>query len=210
MNARPYSRHETRETQLIDRRNGRGYVGWRQRWRTAPGLVAVGALVVLPGLALASSANDKIPNGYYATVVGERHVPTGEDVEFTLQRHSALNGLSLTCYPNPAVASETADSGYAQVLSYAKKVTLKNGNFSYHGSAKVTAAYAGAPKVATATLIIKGKYEPHGKVYHYTGTIENKVTATLTFEGTATSTACASKPKTNKFYLYRTVSSGGE
>jgi hypothetical protein len=180
-----------------------------RRW--AIGGLAAAAALTLPALALAKSLNDQIPNGYYATVI-EQHVPSGEDVEFTLRNHSYLSTLTLGCAPNATNASLISDSGYANILNWAgeKKVALRNGNFSYSGPAKVTAAYDGAPKVATATLTISGHYVPHGKVYHYLGSLDNQVTATLVFEGTASSAACANLPKGHKFLLYSTVSSGGD
>jgi hypothetical protein len=177
-----------------------------RRWAIG-GLAAAAALTV-PALALAKSLNDQIPNGYYSTVV-EKHVPSGEDVEFTLHNHAYLSTLTLACAPNATNAGLISDSGYANILNWAdeKKVALRNGNFSYNGPAKVTAAYDGAPKVATATLTISGHYVPHGKVYHYLGSLDNKVTATLIFEGTASSPACANLPAGHKFLLYSTVSS---
>jgi hypothetical protein len=181
----------------------------RRRSRAAIGLVAAGVLA-LPAIGLAASVNSKIPNGYYATVE-HAHVPGGEDVEFTLHRHSYLTSLTLTCNPDSTYANLIANSGYAQILSWAtpKRLTLSHGSFSYSGPAKVTAAYAGAPKVGTATLTIKGHYVRNGHAYHYTGTIDNKVTATLIFQGTATSTACTGLPANHGFRLYHTVSTAG-
>lgn len=181
-----------------------------QRWfRVAAGLTAAGVLA-LPAIGLAASVNSKVPNGYYATIE-HAHVPGGEDVEFTLHSHSYLTTLTLTCNPDSTDATLIANSGYAQILNWAtpKRRPLHNGSFSYSGPAKVTAAYAGAPKVGTATLAIKGHYVRNGHVYHYTGTIGNKVTATLIFQGTATSTACTGLPANHGFRLYHTVSTGG-
>ena len=166
-------------------------------------------MLAIPVVGLAASVNSKIPNGYYATVE-HAHVPGGEDVEFTLHSHSYLTGLTLACNPNSTYAPLIANSGYAQILNWAtpKRVPLKNGRFSYSGPAKVTAGYEGAPKVGTATLTIKGHDVRNGHVYHYTGTIGNKVTATLIFQGTATSTACTGLPANHVFRLYQTVSTG--
>ena len=178
---------------------------WR-RWTL--GAVAAIGLLALPTLALATSVNAQIPDGYYSTVV-EKGVPTGEDVEFNLHKHTYLSMLTLTCTPNATNATLISTSGYANILNWAnkKKVPLNNGRFSYNGPAKVTAAYAGAKKVATARLTISGRYVPHGKVYHYLGSLQNKVTATLIFEGTASSPACKALPKGHKFLLYSTTSS---
>jgi hypothetical protein len=172
--------------------------------------LAVAAALALPAAALAASVNGTIADGFYATVEAP-HVPTGEDVEFTLHKHSYISGLVLVCSPNAKDASLIADSGEANIGNTAddKKVALRKGDFSYDGPAKLGPADAGAKKVGTTTLDIKGKYVPHGKVYHYTGSIQNKVTATLIFEGTATSPGCIDLPKGHKFYLYTAVSAGG-
>jgi hypothetical protein len=165
----------------------------------------VGA-IALPTVAPAAPIAT-VANGYYATVE-IAHVPSGEDVEFTLVDHAHLVGLSLTCLPNAADAKLIATSGYNHILNVAKGkwVVLRNGHFTYSGTAKVTAGYAGAPKVAIATLSIKGYVVRNGPVYHYTGTIGNKVTATLIFEGTATSSACSGLPANHLFRLYSAVS----
>jgi hypothetical protein len=173
--------------------------------------IVTSAVAVLGTLGRSASApaapTTPVANGYYATVE-VAHVPGGEDVEFTLADHADLVGLSLTCLPDAADAKLIATSGCDHILNVAsvKWVALRSGHFDYSGTAKVTAGYAGAPKVATATLSIKGYVVRNGPVYHYTGTIGNKVTATLVFEGTATSSACTGLPANHLFRLYSAVS----
>lgn len=177
--------------------------GTARRWlRGVISLAAVGTLV-FPATALASSVNAKIANGYYSTVQ-VAHVPGGEDVEFTLVDHSYLRGLRLTCSPDAAVAKLVASSGYAYVfiLLNVKQITLINGNFHYSGVATVSSTPKLSGRVATAKFTVKGSYVPNGPVYHYTGSLDNKVTATLIFMGTATSTACAGLPANHVFRLY--------
>lgn len=181
----------------------------RRRRRTAITLAAAGALA-FPALVLAASVNDKIHNGFYSTV-GEKGVPGGEDVEFTLSNHSKVNDLFLGCAPDAADAALIADSGYAGIGVWAPApIALSNGSFSYSGPAKVTAAYRGAPQVDTTTLTIQGHYVPKGHVYHYAGGIAGeKVTARLIFKGTATAPACTGLPADQAFRLYRTTHTGG-
>lgn len=180
-------------------------VGTREKFVLVSAIALV-ASIALPAVAPAAP-DSPVANGYYATVeMG--HVPSGEDVEFTLVDHAHLVGLSLTCLPNAADSKLISTSGYNHILSLAsvKWVSLIAGHFTYSGLAKVTAGYAGAPKVASATLSVKGYVVRNGPVYHYTGTIGNKVTATLMFEGTATSSACAGLPTNHLFRLYSTAS----
>jgi hypothetical protein len=178
-----------------------------RRWpRAATGLVAAAALA-LPAVGLATSVNRRIPDGHYATVM-HAHVPGGEDVEFTLRGHAYLIGLNLACNPDPTDADLIANSGSTQIRIWAhpKQITMKNGSFSYSGAAKVTAAYRGAPQVATATLRIEGHYIRNGHVYRYTSPTDNPVIATLTFKGSATSTGCSGQPANHTFRLYYTQS----
>ena len=174
-------------------------------------LVVVSAIVVvgtfsLPAVAPAAPSTT-IANGYYATVE-IAHVPSGEEVAFTVVNHAHLAGLSLTCLPNAADAKLIASSGVKYVSSWAsvKWIPLTAGHFTYSGLAKVTAGYGGAPKVGSAKLSVKGYVVRNGPVYHYTGTIGNKVTATLIFEGTASSSACVGLPANHLFRLYSTTS----
>ena len=180
-----------------------------RRRRLTLGALAAAVVLALPAIALATSVNAQIPDGYYATVV-EKGVPSGEDVEFTLHNHAYLSTVTLGCTPNAANATLIANSGEANIANWAeRKVKLNGGRFSYSGPARVTADAAGEPKVATTRLTLEGSYVPHGKVYHYLGSLQNKVTATLIFQGTAYSPACTDLPKGHRFLLYSTASATG-
>lgn len=171
--------------------------------------LAVVGTVSFPATALASSVNAKIPNGYYATLEVP-HVPGGEDVEFTLVNHSYIRSLSFTCLPDAAVSKLVQNSGYASVFNLinVKQLTLANGTFAYSGVDIVSSTPRLPGKVTTAKLTLKGSYVHNGPVYHYTGSIGNKVTATLILVGTATSTECTGLPANHVFRLYTTVSVG--
>lgn len=180
-----------------------------RRWlRAVVSLAAVGT-VVFPATALATSVNVKIANGYYSTVEVV-HVPSGEDLSFTLVDHSDLRSLALTCTPNSAVSKLVQGSGYGVVfiLPTVKQIALSNGNFNFSGVAAVSGTPTLAGKVTTTKFTVRGAYVPNGPSYHYTGSLNNKVTATLIFEGTASTTACTGLPANHIFRLYRTQSVG--
>jgi hypothetical protein len=168
----------------------------------------VGTLA-FPATAHASSVNAKIANGYYSTV-DVAHVPGGEALSFTLVGHTDLRALALTCTPDAAVSKLVRDSGYGVVfiLPTVKQLILSNGNFNFSGVAAVSEMPKLTGKVTTAQFTVKGSYVPNGPSYHYTGSLQNKVTATLVFEGTATSSACTGLPANHIFRLYTTRSVG--
>lgn len=178
-----------------------------RRWARAVTSLVAAATVAFPATAFATSLNAKIPNGYYATLE-VAHVPGGEDLSFTLVAHQDLRALTLTCAPNATIAKLVQGSGYADVfvLTTVKQITLINGAFHFAGVAAVSSTPKLAGKVASTTFTVKGSYVHNGPTYHYTGSIGNKVTATLVFQGTATSSACVGLPANHVFRLYVTRS----
>jgi len=165
-------------------------VRWLRR-----GVLVMSLVVVLPALAQASSP--PIKNGYYAGLVGVRTV----DVEFHVRGHVSIPNLSLTCAP--ADPSLTTDTSYANIAIVAPALRIQGGRISYHGPAKVTLAYAGAPKIADSTLNISGSHV-NGPVHHYTYQGQHLVETTA-WKGTASSPACATPPHGDAFTLFGPV-----
>ncbi len=85
----------------------------------------------------------------------------------------------------------------------APKLQIRNGRISYHGPAKVTLDYFGAPKIAETTLNLSGDHV-NGPVHHYT--FEGKrLQMTTAWKGTATSPACSKLPRGGGFTLFGPV-----
>jgi hypothetical protein len=153
--------------------------------------------VALPGLAVArSGASHAVRDGFYSTLVGVR----SSTVEFHVRSGGAkVPDLALVC--TPPVASQAMST--TDIAVHAPVLRLKNGRLSYHGPAKITEAYAGAPKIATTTLTISG-YHVSRPVHYYT--FEGKhLHQTTAFKGTASSPACTQLPRSGKFTLFGPV-----
>jgi hypothetical protein len=160
-------------------------------------IAAVCALGVtlLPSLAAAGPAVHAVKTGYYSTLVGVKST----SVEFHVRKHSQIPDLALICVPSdPSQATSTVD-----IAVHPRTLRLTNGRLSYHGPATITAAYAGAPKLATTTVTIKG-YHVNGPVHYYT--FENRrLHETTAFKGTTSSPGCASLPRKGAFTLFGPV-----
>jgi len=187
-----------------ERRGG----GVRRRWRRVASVTTV-AVLGWPVGAQASTSTTLIPDAHYATVVSPR-VPSGEAVSFTLVHHEVLTHLVLSCFPDAAVAARAHSNGYANVFvsPRAATIALVNGAFRFSGVADVSSSPRRADQVATASLTITGRYVAHGPSYQYFSAMDNQVTATLVFQGTATTSACTGLPANHVFHLYATRSVG--
>lgn len=151
------------------------------RWPRTVVIVAVSAMLTLPGVAIARSHSGP-RNGYYASLVG---VPSA-DVEFHVRGGGKIPDLSLGCAP--ATPSMSVTTVNIAVHAPALKLTSA-GRFSYNGPAEVTEDFGGAPKIGMTTLTISG-HHVNGPVRHYT--FEGRhLQETTAFKGTASSPACA-------------------
>ena len=165
-------------------------------------VMALAALTTaLPSSAGASStANPKVRNGYYASLVGH----PSADVEFHVRASgSSIPHLSLGCTPDAANAQLIANSGYASIAVLAPTLRIRHGRVSDQGTAMVTADYAGAPTVAETTLTISLTHVS-GPVVHYRfeGIAHSETTA---WKGNASSPACASVADHGKVTLFGPV-----
>jgi hypothetical protein len=152
----------------------------------------IGLAITLP--ALADARAQPIKNGFYSSLTGVR----SSDVEFHVRSGAAIPHLSLGCLPaDPSLTQNTSSAGIAVI---APKLRIQNGRISYHGPAKVTLDFAGAPKIAETTLNING-HHVNGPVRHYT--FEGKrLHQTTAWKGTATSPACTKLPRGGGFTLF--------
>jgi hypothetical protein len=155
----------------------------------------VGLAVTLP--ALADARAQPIKNGFYSSLTGVR----SSDVEFHVRSGETIPHLSLGCLAaDPSLTQNTSSAGIAVI---APKLRIRNGRFSYHGPAKVTLDFAGAPKIAETTLNISGQHV-NGPVHHYT--FEGKhLHETTAWKGAATSPACTKLPRGGGFTLFGPV-----
>jgi hypothetical protein len=161
--------------------------------------IAVTALICLAIAlpALADAGAQPIKTGFYSSLTG---VPSS-DVEFHVRAGEAVPHLSLGCMP--ADPSLTLETSYANIAVIAPKLRIRDGRISYHGPAKVTLDYAGAPKIAVTTLNLTG-HHVNGPVHHYT--FEGKhLQQTTAWKGTATSPACTNLPRGGGFTLFGPV-----
>jgi hypothetical protein len=103
----------------------------------------------------------------------------------------------------PADPSLTQNASYANIAILAPALRIQGGRISYHGPAKVTLDYFGAPKIAVTTLSISGRHV-NGPVHHYS--FEGKrLKETTAWKGTATSPACTKLPRSGAFTLFGPV-----
>jgi hypothetical protein len=164
-----------------------------------PAALAVLALLLgaaaLPGLAAADSSPHPVKTGFYSSLVGVR----SSDVEFHVRSHSRIPDLALVCAPvDPSQSTTTVD-----IAIHPPALHLSGGRISYDGPATITGAYAGAPKITTTTLTIRG-HHVNGPVHHYT--FEGRhLTQTTAFEGNAASPACTALPRGGAFTLFGPV-----
>ena len=163
---------------------------------TRVGVIALISLAIaLPALADASAR--PIKTGFYSSLTG---VPSS-DVEFHVRSGETIPHLSLGCAP--ADPSLTQNTSYAGIAVIAPKLRIRNGRISYHGPAKVTLDYLGAPEIAETTLNLIG-HHVNGPVHHYT--FEGKrLQQTTAWKGTATSPACTKLPRAGGFTLFGPV-----
>jgi hypothetical protein len=152
-------------------------------------------VTVLPSLAAAGPAAHAVKTGYYSTLVGVKSTT----VEFHVRKHNRIPDLALICVPSdPSQSTSTVD-----IAVHPPALRLTNGQLSYHGVATITEAYAGAPKITTTTVTIKGTHV-NGPVHYYT--FENRrLHETTAFKGTASSPACSSLPRRGAFTLFGPV-----
>jgi hypothetical protein len=155
----------------------------------------IGLAVALPALADASAPT--IKTGFYSSLTG---VPSS-DVEFHVRASESVPHLSLGCMPaDPSLTQETS---YANIAVIAPKLRIRNGRISYHGPAKVTLDYLGAPKIAETTLNLSANHVD-GPVRRYT--FEGKhLQQTTAWKGSATSPACTKLPRGGGFTLFGPV-----
>jgi hypothetical protein len=157
--------------------------------------VLIGVAVTVP--ALAGARAQPIKNGFYSSLTGVR----SSDVEFHVRSGKTIPNLSLGC--SPADPSLTQNTSSANIAVYAPKLRIRNGRISYHGPAKVTLDYAGAPKIAETTLNLSGAHV-NGPVHHYS--FEGKrLQETTAWKGSATSPACTKLPRNGGFTLFGPV-----
>lgn len=155
----------------------------------------IGVAVTLP--VLADARAQPVKNGFYSSLTG---VPSS-DVEFHVRSGETIPRLSLGCLP--ADPSLTQNTSYAGIAVIAPKLRVQNGRISYHGPAKVTLDYLGAPKIAETTLNLSGDHV-NGPVHHYS--FEGKrLQETTAWKGTATSPACTKLPRNGGFTLFGPV-----
>ncbi len=154
-----------------------------------------GLVVALPAFADASAP--PIKTGFYSSLLGV----SSSDVEFHVRPGETIPHLSLGCMP--ADPSLTRSTSYANIAVVAPKLQIRNGRISYHGPAKVTLDYLGAPKIAETTLNLTG-HHVNGPVRHYTFQGEH-LQQTTAWKGTATSPACAQLPRGGGFTLFGPV-----
>jgi hypothetical protein len=147
--------------------------------------------------ALADARAQPVKTGFYSSLTG---VPSS-DVEFHVRSGDTIPHLSLGCLPaDPSLTQNTSSAGIAVI---APKLRIRNGRISYHGPAKVTLDYAGAPKIAETTLNLSGLHV-NGPVHHYT--FEGKrLHETTAWKGSATSPACTKLPRGGGFTLFGPV-----
>jgi hypothetical protein len=184
-------------------RRGISDAGVRWRWGAVTALVTLAA--VAPAVrAHASSLQDRIANGRYATVFTPG-VPSGEQLSLSIVNNSIAT-MELTCFPSDAVAPLLHGSHYANVfiIPPVARIHIVQGHFRYSGSAAVSSTPRLADKVTTAKFTLKGSYLPAGPSYHYFSALDNEVISTLVFQGTATTTACVGLPANRTFRLYAT------
>jgi hypothetical protein len=160
------------------------------------------AVTALMGLAvtapaLANARTQPVKNGFYSSLTG---VPSS-DVEFHVRASENIPNLSLGCLP--ADPSLTQSTSYAGIAVLAPKLQIRNGRISYHGPAKVTLDYRGAPKIAETTLNLSASHVT-GPVHHYTFE-GNRLQLTTAWKGTATSPACTKLPRNGGFTLFGPV-----
>lgn len=155
----------------------------------------IGLTVALP--ALADARVQPIKTGFYSSLTG---VPSS-DVEFHVRSGATIPNLSLGCLP--ADPSLTQNASYANIAVIAPKLRIRSGRISYHGPAKVTLDYLGAPKIAETTLTLSGHHVT-GPVHRYTFEGQ-RLQATTAWKGTATSPACTKLPRRGGFTLFGPV-----
>ena len=155
----------------------------------------MGLAVAVPALADASA--QPVKTGFYSSLTG---VPSS-DVEFHVRSGETIPRLGLGCLP--ADQSLTQNTSYASIAVIAPKLRIRNGRISYHGPAKVTLDYLGAPKIAETTLNLSG-HHVNGPVRHYTFEGEH-LQETTAWKGTATSPACTKLPRGGGFTLFGPV-----
>ena len=158
-------------------------------------IVSVGLVLALP--AMTDARTQPIKNGFYSGLAGVR----SSDVEFHVRGHNAIPHLSLGCAP--ADQNLTRSTSYANIAVLAPPLRIRNGRISYHGPAKVTLDYLGAPKIAQTTLTLSG-YHVDGPVHHYTYQGEH-LQQTTAWKGTANSPACTGLPRHGGFTLFGPV-----
>jgi hypothetical protein len=155
----------------------------------------VGLAVTLP--AVANARTQPVKNGFYSSLAGVR----SSDVEFHVRSAVNVPNLSLGCMP--ADQNLTRSTSSANIAVVAPKLRIRNGRISYHGPAKVTLDYAGAPKIAETTLNLTAAHV-NGPVHHYS--FEGKrLQETTAWKGSATSPACTKLPRNGGFTLFGPV-----
>lgn len=155
-------------------------------------LAALAVAAALPTTAGALSSAKAVKTGFYSTLVGVKSTT----VEFHVRKHNRIPDLALLCVPSDPSQSTTS----VDIAVHPPALRLSNGHFSYHGPATITEAYAGAPKITTTTVTIKGSHV-NGPVHFYT--FENRrLHQTTAFKGTASSPACSSLPRRGAFTLF--------
>lgn len=156
---------------------------------------SIGLMLALP--AMTGARTQPIKNGFYSSLNG---VPSS-DVEFHVRGHDAIPHLSLGCAPSDQ--SLTQNASYANIAVLAPPLRIRNGRISYHGPAKVTLDYLGAPKIAETTLTLSGDHV-NGPVHHYTYQGRH-LQETTAWKGTANSPACTGLPRHGGFTLFGPV-----
>jgi hypothetical protein len=160
------------------------------------------AVTALMGLAvtvpvLANAGTQPVKNGFYSSLGG---VPSS-DVEFHVRAGDTIPSLSVGCLA--ADPSLTQNTSYASIAVIAPKLRIRNGRISYHGPAKVSLDYLGAPKLAETTLNLSGSHV-NGPVHHYSFE-GRRLQETTAWKGTATSPACTKLPRNGGFTLFGPV-----